>query len=60
MSLDKGQSTDSSHIQPVAGITGRLQTQSTLQGPKPPPTEMQRAGSSLYELSFQCILSNLS
>lgn len=60
MSLDKGHSTDSSHIQPVAGRTGRLQTQSTLQGPKSTPTEMQIAGSSLYKLSFQCILSNLS
>lgn len=47
MSLDKGQSTDSSRIQPAAGRTGRLQTQSTLQGPRSTPTKMQIEGSSL-------------
>lgn len=47
MSLDKRQSTDSSHIQPVAGRTGRLQTQDTLQGPRSTPTKMQTEVSSL-------------
>lgn len=47
MSLDKGQSTDSPHIQPVPGRTGRLQTQNTLQGPRSTPTKMQIEGSSL-------------